>query len=235
MRSKLALVAAVAATFSMTGPAQALTIGYTEEFPTDVAGWENAASTPLTWEADGGPDNSSNASTTFNWFGFTNPFGGGPVIFRASDSDNASGDAFVGDWLTGGVHTISAWFYQETGETLTPFIRFATSFNFPGAVINGTTPIPSGVWTEVLFDIDPLNPLCFPESPSPTFTCADALMSVGNMQFGTDAPAALVASDQAYYLAIDKVGINTVPEPTTGLMIAVALGGLGCYGRVRRS
>lgn len=230
MRSKLALVAAVAATFSMIGSAQALTIGYTEEFPENVAGWENAASLPLTWEADGGPDNSSNASTTFNWFGFSNPFGGGPVIFRAADADNASGDAFVGDWLTGGVHTISAWFYQETGETLTPFIRFASSFNFPGAVINDLTPIPSGVWTEVLFDIDPLNPLCFGEG----VTCAVALANVGNVQFGTNAPAALVASDQAYYLAIDKVGINTVPEPTTGLMIAVALGGLGCYGRVRR-
>ena len=59
------------------------------------------------------------------------------MIFRAP-TRHASGDAFVGDWLTGGVHTISAWFYQETGETLTPFIRFATSFNFPGAVINDT-------------------------------------------------------------------------------------------------
>jgi hypothetical protein len=231
MRSKLALVAAVAATFSMIGSAQALTIGYTEEFPTNVAGWENAGSSPLTWQATGGPDGSSNASTTFNWFGFSSPFGGGPVIFRAADADNASGDAFVGDWLTGGVHTISAWFYQETGETLTPFIRFATSFNFPGAVINDLTPIPSGVWTEVLFDIDPLNPLCFGESVS----CAVALSSVGNVQFGTNAPAALVATDQSYYLAIEKIGINTVPEPTTGLMLAVALSGLGCYGRLRRA
>lgn len=227
MRSKLALAAAVAATFSMIGSAQALTIGYTEEFPTNVAGWENSASAPLTWESSGGPDGSSNASTTFNWFGFSNPFGGGPVIFRGASADNASGGAFVGNWLTGGVTTISAWFYQETGETLTPFIRFATSFNFPAAVINGTTPIPTDTWTEVLFDIDPLNPLCFGEG----VTCAVALSNVGNVQFGTNAPAALIATNQAYYLAIDKIGINTVPEPATGMMLAVSLLGLGSFRR----
>ena len=41
------------------------------------------------------------ASTEFSYLGFTNPFGGGPVIFRAHDSDNASGDAFVGNWSVG--------------------------------------------------------------------------------------------------------------------------------------
>ncbi len=229
MRSKLAWVAAVVATFSMIDSAQALTIGYTEEFEANVAGWENSGSLPLTWEADGGPDASSNASTTFNWFGFSNPFGGGPVIFRAASADNASGGAFVGNWFTGGVTTISAWFYQETGETLTPFIRFASSFNFPGAVINSTTPIPSGAWTEVLFDIDPSNPLCFGEG----VTCEVALGNVGNVQFGTNAPAGLIATDQAYYLAIDKVGINTVPEPATGMLVATALAGLGWFGRRR--
>lgn len=227
MRSKLALVAAVAATFSMIGSAQALTIGYTEEFATNVTGWENSASLPLTFEASGGPDGSSNASTTFNWFGFSNPFGGGPVIFRAAASDNASGGAFIGDWLAGGVTTISAWFYQETSETLTPFIRFASSFNFPGAVINSTTPIAPNTWTQVVFDIDPLNPLCFGEG----VTCAVALSNVGNVQFGTNAPAALIATNQAYDLAIDKVGINTVPEPATGMMLGVALAGLGAFGR----
>ena len=229
MRSILALAAAVAATFSMIGSAQALTLGFTEEFATNVSGWENAGALPLTWEADGGPDASSNASTTFNWFGFSNPFGGGPVIFRGASADDASGGAFVGNWLTGGVTTISAWFYQETGTALTPFIRFASSFNFPGAVINGTTPVPTNTWTQVVFDIDPLNPLCFGEG----VTCDVALSNVGNVQFGTDAPASLVATDQAYYLAIDKIGINTVPEPATGLMLAAALLGLGAARRRR--
>lgn len=229
MRSKLAVAAAVVATFSMIGSAKALTLGFTEEFATNVSGWENAGSSPLTWQAAGGPDGSSNASTPFNWFGFSNPFGGGPVIFRGASADNASGGAFIGNWLTGGVTTISAWFYQETGETLMPFIRFASSFNFPAAVINGTTPIPTNTWTEVVFDIDPNNPLCFGEG----VTCAVALSNVGNVQFGTDAPASLVATDQAYYLAIDKIGINTVPEPATGMMLAAALLGLGAARRRR--
>lgn len=210
--------------------AAALTVPFTEEFVTDVAGWEDSINNPLTYVAGGGPDGSSYASTTFNYFGFVSPFGGGPVTFRGSDSDDASGDAFVGDWVAGNVLKVSAWVRQDTGVDLGFFLRVASAFNFPGAVISNTASVASGVWTEVSWDIDPLSANCTPEGT----TCLGALQGVGNIQFGTDAPAALTGGlDQAFTLDLDKVTISAVPEPVAALLLNMGMLGLALFSNSR--
>lgn len=231
MRSRLALVTAIAVTTLMsTGTASALaTLPFTEHFDADVAGWEDGVGDPLTFQPSGGPDGSSFASTEFNYFGFSNAFGGGPVTFRANDSDDASGDAFVGNWITEGVQQVSVFVLQETGVPLEFFLRVASSFNFPGAVFDNPTSVPSGVWTELIFDIDPNSPLCTGEGPGSS--CADALANVGNFQFGTSAPLALTELDQAFLLGIDQVTITAVPEPGATLLLGTGLATLAALGR----
>jgi hypothetical protein len=209
--------------------AAALTVPFTEDFTSDVSGWINTANAPLTFQATGGPDGGSYASTTLNYFGFTSPFGGGPVVFRGHNANNASGDAFVGNWVTGGVQLVTAWVKQDTGVDLTFFLRVAGSFNFPGAVIGNTGTVPSGVWTLVSWLIDPNDPGCQGEG----VTCAQALADVGNVQFGTSAPSSLTTQDVAFALAIDKVSIASVPEPGTALLAAFGLLGLGVFSRRR--
>lgn len=233
MRSRLALTTACAVALLSAGTASALaTLPFTEDISSDVAGWNDAFNAPLTFQPSGGPDGSSFASSDFNFFGFSSPFGGGPVTFRGNDSNNASGDAFVGNWLTEGVQQVSVFFLQETGVDLTVFLRVASSFNFPGAVFDNPTIVASGVWTELIFDIDPDSPLCTGEGPGSS--CADSLANVGNIQFGTSAPLAVTQLDQAFLLGIDQVTITAVPEPGTTLLLATGLAGLAALGRRQR-
>ena len=60
-----------------------------------------------------------------------------------------------------------------------------------------------------------------------------ALASVAHLQFGTNAPAALTGSNQAFTLDLDKVTISAVPEPTALLLLASGLAGLAWQSRRR--
>ena len=120
------------------------------------------------------------------------------------------------------------WCYHETSENLNFFLRVASSFNFPGAVILNTQTVAPNTWTEVIWAIDPNSPMCIGES----VTCTAALSSVGNLQIGTDAPASLVASEDSFFLGVDKVTV--VPEPTQLVLLGGGFAGLGLLGRRRR-
>lgn len=209
---------------------QAVSVGFTESFETGPAGWEDSINNPVTAVTSGGVDGGGYVSTNFNYFGFTSPFGGdgGPVTFRASFSDNPSGGAFVGDYLTEGVGAIRVAFRHNAPEPITLFMRVATQFNFPGAVIDQLVSAPSDEWTTITFAIDPFSPLCTGESIS----CAAAFSNVENLQFGTNAPAGLVLDDFAYTLDLDRVEILPIPEPGTALLFGLGLAGLAS---VRRS
>lgn len=209
-----------------SGTAMAVTVPFSEDFTSDVSGWEDGDSNPLFWESADGPDGGSYASADFNYFGYSSAFGGGPVVFRANQSDAASVGAFVGDWLTSGVTLVSAWVRHDAPTDLNFFMRVASSFNFPGAVIVNTQVVAPDEWTQVFWAIDPGSPFCIGE----TVTCAAALSSVGNFQIGTDAPLSLIELDQDFAIDVDKVSV--VPEPGVATLLGA---GLLMLGVVRRS
>src|SRR5262245_27199529 len=88
----------------------ALTVPYTETFPSDAANWRDAGgAAPLGWQSSGGPDASSYARTPFNFLGVPANPQGGPTPFQGKSSFGSSGGAIFGDWLSGGVTSVSAY------------------------------------------------------------------------------------------------------------------------------
>jgi hypothetical protein len=235
IRNGLVRAAALVLAVLVAGKASALTLPFTEDFAADAAGWtvDGASTVPATSEPTGGPDGSSWASVQRNYFGFTEPFpGAGPIVIRANAANDASDGAFVGDWTAGDVVQVSAWVYQETGVDLTFYLRLTTPAGFPGAVFLDPTPVPSGTWTQLTFEIAPTTPPCSSESaPMDPSTCPITLANVGNLQFATSAPAALTSQDQAFRIGVDQVTIT--PEPGASALGVCAFGALAWLSRRR--
>src|SRR5262245_59184191 len=84
----------IVAALALAAPAAAVSVPYVEDFSLDASGWVNSTSGALNWVASGGPDGGAYVATTAATVG-----GFGTIHFRANDSLNASGDAFVGNWI----------------------------------------------------------------------------------------------------------------------------------------
>lgn len=193
----------------------ALTVPFTEAFQTSSANWYNAAGTaPLSWAAAGGPDGSSFAETTFNFVNSAED--DGPAIFRGQDEFNSSGGAFVGDWVSGGVTTFTAYVRHDAGVPLPFFVRFSSPFNFPGGIGFAATPVESGTWQQITIPIGPAESFIY-EGPS---TYASVFGNLGHIQIGLNVPASLAGVDRAVTFAIDQPTI--VPEPSMAGLMALA-------------
>jgi hypothetical protein len=210
--------------------AEAATVPFTESFDSGVSGWENSLSFPLAHTATGGSDGGGYASGTYNFNGFTPGFGGsGPIVLRASAADNASGGAFLGNWLTDGVGSVSMMVRHDAPEAMQFYLRIATAANSPAGAFFSTQLVAANVWTQVTFPIAPLASYC--TNAGPPGACATALSAVGNLQVGTSAPVGLLDDDVAYAFDIDQVSLNPIPEPGTALLFGLGLAGLAAAGR----
>ncbi len=218
-------ITAVGALLISSGALAAPVVPFTEDFATDNSGWRDAFTGVPTWNASGGPDGSSFISTTFNFS--SNDSGDTPVLFRGQDEFGSSGGAFEGDWIAAGVDEFSVFVRHGASEPLNFFTRFASAFNFPGAVAVDFTPVSPGVWTEISFAIDPANP-AFVSFEGTDFNTV--FSSIGHVQVGASVPDGLAGVDTDFTFAIDQPSI--VPGPGSLAMVGIA--GLGALGRRRR-
>jgi hypothetical protein len=216
-------IAAGATTLS----ANAATIPFLEDFPTDAADWHDAIGfTDVDWSESGGPDGSSHAATTFN---FQNSVEDDtPAVFRGHDEYGAagsSGGAFVGNWIDEGVGAFRMSIRHNAPFPITIFTRFAGPNNFPAGVAVNFVPVFPGAWTEITIPIDPDNPQFV------TFEGADfqsAFSNIGHIQIGAIVDEALAGFPVDVRFDLDKVAIDPPPDvaqpvPAAGAVATVGL------------
>ena len=209
--------------------AMAVTIPFTETFNTNASGWVNGNASPgaVTYNATGGIGNTGYISQALS---FTSPAGGSfgapplQLFFRGNAADDASGDAFVGNWLTAGVSSFSVSHPHNYTSNLDFYARIAGSAGAGASVATGYAIAPN-TWTTITIPITNSNPP-FLSFGSGTFS--SAFSGVQNLQIGLYVPANTTFTD----LTLDLDNVSAVPEPATfGL---IAMGALASLKRVRR-
>jgi hypothetical protein len=214
------VTAAVLAGFSA---AQAATVPFTEDFALTNEGWTDAAGTSLTYVGAGGPDASSFVTGTASFVAANeNDF---VSVIRGQDNTDASGDAFVGDWIAAGVTEFTTWVRHNAPFPLPMFARFATPTNFPGAAGIQFAPVPSDTWTQLTIAINPASPQIVLEGPGSSFNAVFG--NLGNIQIGVQVPAGLAGFTPPVTFDLDQPTIT--PEPASLGLLAV--GGLALLRR----
>ncbi|MEM1082782.1 MAG: PEP-CTERM sorting domain-containing protein [Verrucomicrobiota bacterium] len=197
-------------------PALAVTT-FVETFDTDDSNWVDEFSGTPTYFASGGVGDSGYISYTAPAFN-SGAGGFGPplkLMFRGNNADDASGDAFVGNWLADGVQTFSVAVRHNNTTPLNFYSRIA-SFGGAGASLSAGFIVAPNTWTTINVPIVNSNP---PFSSFGSSSFAGVFSNVQNLQLGLYLPANTDFDDLR--MDIDNVGV-TVPEPTT-----IALAGLG--------
>ena len=207
----------------LTASAGAGVVPFTEDFNGGANGWLSGSYGALTEVGSGALDGSAYVSTQTD-LNTAGPFG--LTILRGHDDFDASGDAFVGDYLAGGIDRISFDFRHNAGQDLGIALRVAQSMNFPAFAVELAGPVASGSWTTLSFDLSFFNPLLTIEG-APTPEAFNAIMAaVGNIQVSADRPAGL---DSELLVDFDIDNVTITPAPS-----AVALLGLGGLAAARR-
>jgi len=127
--------------------------------------------------------------------------------------------------------------YHEAPFSLPFFVRFATTFAFPGTNgIDGNLVAPN-TWTQLNFDIVPsqIGVTLFPETEEPLEMLdyfEQSFSSFGRFQIGFITPASMAMSSKSYRYAIDQVSISgpRVPEPASWFLALCA----SCLALIRR-
>lgn len=212
-------------TLILTGSSRcfAATTIFTEDFA-DSANWLTGSFTAPTEVAAGGPDGSSYVSLDAAFADV-----GQGTIYRGHDGFNASGDAFVGDWIANEYQQLTAFVRHSAPVPLGYFARLATPNNFPAAGVVSFMPVQPNTWTPITFGITRNSPQIV------TFEGSDydtVFSNIGNVQLAISVPDGLEADTRVFSFDLDKVALVGVPEPNTALLLSI--GGLATAGFRRR-
>ena len=198
---------------------------FAETFESGINGWTQGSFAAPSLSLSGALDGSAyiSAAADLNSAG---PFG--LTIFRGEDNFDASGDAFVGNYLTSGINHVSFDLRHNAGQDLNVALRVAGSNNFPGLAVELNDLVGSDQWFTLDFDLDFSNPLVTLEGP-PTLDMFNSVMeAVGNLQVTVTRPDGLTTP---LVVDFDLDNVRITPAPAT--LALLSIGGLGAIRRRR--
>lgn len=202
---------------------------FTESFEVNSSGWVYGTSTAPIWATSGGAVGSAYISGSASVIGT----GFGTIVFRANDANNASGDAFVGNWLSAGVTAFSAYVRHNADVALNFYARFDAGAGRAGSSVNFL--VSPNSWTLLQL------PIVSEITSFQSYGAAGTGQAAFNTIFGgiQNVQIALAAdtANAGKTVTVDLDGVSMVPEPTaSGLLIAAGAALLASRRlRLRRS
>jgi hypothetical protein len=206
-------LAALAAAFVQQS--QALVVPFTEDFVSNNSNWLDGASASATWLSSGGVDDGGyiTANITMVETGF------GAISFRGNAAADASGDAFVGDWLAGGITLFTTYVRHNAPTNIDIYARLDAGSGRAGSSVNFS--VAPNTWAQLSVPILD-SPSSFQSYGAGTFNTV--FNNIQNIQLVL-APNSDLAG-QIYTIDLDQVSV--VPEPgTLGLAAGAGLLFLG--------
>jgi hypothetical protein len=211
------------ALFTATPRATALIVPFTEDFTSGASNWLNGASAAPTWSATGGVDDGGYLSAP----GAISAGGFGTIVFRGNAAADASGDAFVGNWLTGGVSTFSAFVRHDAPVALNFYARLDAGAGRAASSLDFSVPV--GGWFQLNIPITEASFQSYGAAGTGTAAFNSVFSGIQNVQIALSTSQDPSTAGQTYNVSLDRVA--TVPEPHTLSMLTLAALGFGFLRR----
>ncbi len=155
--------------------------------------------------------------------------GFGALVFRGNDANNASGDAFVGNWLTAGVTTFSAYVRHNADVALNFYARFDAGAGRAGSSVNFL--VNPNSWT--LLQLPILNEITSFQSYGAAGTGQAAFNTIfGGIQ-NVQIALSVDTVNAGKTVTLDLDGVSIVPEPTASVLLMAAGAALLASRRLR--
>ena len=215
----------LAALFAGVASASALVVPFTEDFAASNDNWSTGnPAVSASWSSSGGEAGGSYIAST----GTVLNTGFGAIVFRGNASTDASGDAFVGNWITGGVSAFSAYIYHDAPVALNFYARLDAGAGRAGSSVDFS--VPTATWFQLSVPITDAAS-SFQSYGAGTF--ATVFNGIQNVQIAISTNQQASVIGQTYNIGLDKVSI--VPEPGTVSLLGLAAGLAACFSLRRRN